>query len=85
MGITVQNTKYKKINAPFLKGVLNYKQDSRLKYFWTHFFCNFKHPFSHVRSHTKFGPDLVRRFDVYLLDTNSKTNKQTPRHQDKQT
>ena len=34
-------------------------------------------PWSQVRSHTKFGPDRFSRFDVYWIQTDKKTNKQT--------
>jgi len=34
-----------------------------------------------VKSHTKFGPDRFKRFDVYWIQT----NKQTNTHPDKQT
>ena len=34
-------------------------------------------PWAYVMSHKKFGPDRFSRFDVYLLDTNKQTDKQT--------
>ena len=36
-------------------------------------------PLVYVRSHTKFGPDWFSRFDVYWIQTNIQTNKQTDR------
>jgi len=32
-----------------------------------------------VMSHKKFGPDRFSRFDVYWIQTDRQTNKQTPR------
>ena len=37
-----------------------------------------------MRSHTKLGSDWFRRFDVYLIQTNKQTPKQTNKLQDKQ-
>jgi len=31
----------------------------------------------HVMSHKKFGPDRFSRFDVYWIQTDKQTNKQT--------
>ena len=35
-------------------------------------------PWGHARSHTKFGPDRFNRLDVYWIQTNRETYKQTP-------
>ena len=34
-------------------------------------------PCGHVMSHKKFGPDRFSRFDVYWMQTNRQTNRQT--------
>ena len=34
-------------------------------------------PCGHVMSHTKLGPDRFSRFDVYWIQTNKQTNRQT--------
>ena len=34
-------------------------------------------PWGHARSHTKFGPDRFSRFDVYWIQTDKQTPKQT--------
>ena len=34
-------------------------------------------PWGHVRSHTKFGLDGLFRFDVYWIQTNKQTDKQS--------
>ena len=38
-------------------------------------FINF--PWDHMMSHKKFGPDRFSRFDVYWIQTDKQTNKQT--------
>ena len=52
-------------------------------YIYTHFLnieiC-WRQIFIYTRSHTKFGPDRLSRFDVYWIQT----NKQTPRQTDRQ-
>ena len=48
--------------------------DTILK-FWA--FINL--PWGHVRTHTKFGPHRFSSFDVYWIQTDWQTNKQTPR------
>ncbi len=34
-------------------------------------------PCGHVMTHKKFGPDRFSRFDVYWIQTNKQTNRQT--------
>ena len=34
-------------------------------------------PWAYVMSHKKFGPDRFSRFDVYWIQTNKQTNRQT--------
>ena len=53
---------------------------TKLKTFKTHFknFLSFINlPCGHVMSHKKCGPDWFSRFDVYWIQTNKQTPKQT--------
>ena len=36
-------------------------------------------PWDHMMSHKKFGPDRFSRFDVYWIQTDKQTNRQTDR------
>ena len=36
-----------------------------------------KLPWGHARSHKKFGPDRFSRFDVYWIQTDKQTDRQT--------
>ena len=62
------------------KNFQEFKFFTKLKTFKRHFlkFLSFINlPCGHVMSHKKFGPDRFSRFDVYWIQTNKQTPKQT--------
>ena len=55
----------------------NFLQKKNFKHNFFKFLSFVNLPCGHVMSHKKFGPDRFSRFDVYWIQTNKQTPKQT--------